>query len=98
LKYFAKLALGSVYFTLKHKFEWNKELEITKDEYDYLNTVIETELVDEGNGLAVKRHAKFTTREEELTVQEKVEEEIQDAPDKLKPNKPGPKPKDSATE
>lgn len=98
MNYFVKLVFGGTYRVKGKDFKRGQEVSVSKEEYDYLKTVGEKELVAEGNKYVVKFIPRFETREEEPTVEQKVFEEIKDAPDSLKIRKPGPKPKDPDTE
>lgn len=92
MHYYAKLTLGVTYRFKGNTFARGVEVAVSKEVYDYLETVVEKLLVSEGNGFAVKSLPRFALRTEELTVQEQVAQEIEDAPDGLRPNKPGRKP------
>lgn len=92
MKYFVKLNLGVQYFVAGKTFLRGEEQEVDEKLAKYLETVAEQSVVAEGNGHVVKKIPKFIVRTEELTTKEKVEKEIEDAPDSLKPNKPGRKP------
>lgn len=92
MKYFAKLILGKTYLVRGLTFERGKELPVEATLAKYLETVTEPTLLSEGNGQVIKKLPRFVIRTENLTTSEKVENEIKDVPDNLKPKKPGPKP------
>lgn len=92
MKYFAKLILGQQYLVGGQIFLRGKELQVSEKRAKYLETVVEDTLLSEGNKWVVKPLPRFEVRSEDLTVEEKVQEEVVDAPVTLKPNKPGRKP------
>lgn len=92
MKYFAKLVLGQQYLVKGQTFERSVELPVDESLAKYLETVVEPTLLSEGNKWVVKPLPRFEVRSEELSTAEKVEEEVKDAPDNLKPTKPGRKP------
>lgn len=73
-------------------FTRGTEKPVTPEVAAYLDTVVEPRLMAEGNGYVVRNIPRFAIRTEELTVEEQVAQEIEDAPDGLRPNKPGRKP------
>lgn len=92
MKYFAKLILGQQYLIRGVSFSRNEEVAVDESLAKKLETVVEPTLLSEGNKWVVKPLPRFEVRSEELSTAEKVEEEVKDAPDSLKPTKPGRKP------
>lgn len=87
-QYFAKLVFGRIYRYKGINFEFNTEQAVTEEVYKYLSTVVETKASLEGNGRKITNVPRFVLRVVEPTQEERVLEEIQDAPTSLRPRKP----------
>lgn len=92
MHYYAKLVLGSNYKVKGVAFERGVEIAVPEELAKYLETVVEPRLLSEGSKFVVKNIPRFAVRTEDFTTEEKVAVEIADAPDTLKPSKPGRKP------
>lgn len=88
MKYFAKLIVGGTYRTLTNIFELGVEKSVTNEEHNYLSQVIDFKVISEDDkGRHVNSFPLFACRSEEDTVEEKVAEEIKDAPESLHPRR-----------
>jgi hypothetical protein len=87
MHYYAKLAVGGFYKVFGKIFLRGVEHAVDEKEYDYLKTLVDKRLIDQGATRQIINVPLFTVRTEELTTQEKVMEEIQDAPDSLRPKR-----------
>jgi hypothetical protein len=87
MNYFAKLVVGGKYILRGRIFERGVELAVSKDDAEYLKSKTDNRLIPQGDNFALLRVPVFAVREEEPTVQERVLEEIKDAPDTLKPKR-----------
>jgi hypothetical protein len=87
MNYFAKLVVGGVYIVGGVRFERGVELPVSEGQANYVKTLTDSRIVVQGDKRALINVPLFQVREEELTVQEKVLDEIKDAPDSLKPKR-----------
>jgi hypothetical protein len=69
------------------EFKHGVEHQITKERYDYLKKLVDKRLVDQGNTKQIINVPIFAVREQEYTTEQKVLEEIKDAPDSLRPKR-----------
>lgn len=92
MKYFAKLILGKQYLVSGVSFQRGVEIEIPEALAKYLEKAVEPTLLSEGNAQVVKKLPRFAIRSEELTAEQKVDKDIEEVSDTLKPRRPGPKP------
>lgn len=89
MHYFATLVLGGVYILPPKTFNRGEEVSVTKEQYEYLHTIVEKKLKTKGNGYIVEDVPRFSFRTEGLTQEEQVLEEVANVPDTLGPKRPG---------
>lgn len=87
MHYYVTLALGGRYLFKGITYELGQEHAVSKEVYDYLSTVVETKLVDQGDKRAIIKVPVFKCRTEDFTVEEKVAEEVKNAPESLRPRR-----------
>lgn len=87
MHYFATLVVGGLYIYKDKKFLAGEELPVSKEEAEYFTTIKDRRLIEQGDFHQLINVPVFRIREEDLTVTEKVLEEIKTAPNSLKPSK-----------
>lgn len=69
------------------EFHRGVEQAVTQKEYEYISTLVDKRLIDQGDKRQIINVPLFACRTEEPSVQEKVLEEIKDAPESLRPKR-----------
>lgn len=87
MNYFATLAVGGQYLYAGKVFVRGEEQAVSTEEANYLKTLHDNRLIDQGEKRALLPIPLFSVRELAPTVEEKVLEEIKTAPTTLKPTK-----------
>lgn len=89
MQYFATLSLGGVYLLGGKTYNRGEEVSVTKEEYDYLETLVEKKLQTHGNGWIAIEVPRFSFRFVEPTKEEKVLADVATVSDDIGPRKPG---------
>lgn len=85
--YLVKLVVGRLYKTRLREFLNGVEVAVSEDEFNYIKTLSDRRLIDQGDRQQIVEVPLFDCKEVEATVEEKVAEEIKDAPETLRPRK-----------
>lgn len=85
--YFVKLVVGRLYKTRQREFLNGQQTAVSEEEFNYLKTLVDKRLIDQGDKQQIIAVPLFECKEEEATVEEKVANEIKDAPDSLRHRK-----------
>lgn len=87
MRYFVKLVVGGFYKVHGKEFLRGVEHQVNKEHYDYIKELVDRRLVDQGDKKQIIKVPLFAVREEEFSTEEKVLEEIKDAPASLRPKR-----------
>ena len=87
MHYYVKLNVGQFYKVFGKEFHRGVEQAVTEKEYEYISALVDKRMIDQGDRRQIIGVPLFICRTEEPTIQEKVLEDIKDAPDSLRPKR-----------